>query len=116
MTSPREHFNSFDRSLFYGNIAQLNKEIVASVAYAARKYFLESLKGPCLAFIHNLLPNDIPGFISVQNELYTYGMECEHLELWRRAAYGTNHTHRDLIFFENTPIGATHFFCTVPLA
>ncbi len=66
---------------FYCKKPTLNKSIVPNVAYFAKKYLLTSLYKLSVAFISNLPPNDIQGFLKVLKVLHEHGLKDETMNM-----------------------------------
>ncbi len=69
------------KSFFYTTQPTLNKSLVASVTYLAKKYLLTPLYELSVAFISDLPPRDIPGFLKVLIELDNHGLKDETMDM-----------------------------------
>ncbi len=81
MTSPRIKAFQYLKSLFYLSKPVLNKDIVVSVLYAAKKYFLANVYELSVQFITDLAPNDFSNFLIVIWEAHNYGLKDEVTEM-----------------------------------
>ncbi len=69
------------QSFFYGTQPSLNENIVANVTYLSKKYLLTPLYELAVAFMSNLSPGDIPGFLKAISQVYEYGLKDEGMDM-----------------------------------